>query len=483
MKWTSNSTSANTTAQDIILNPGGPGGGGVTALYSGLDMFLAALGTDNNIVGMDPRGVNNSGPNLSCFPRGELGTTRLYHDLDIPVNVNDEKSYAEVYAKATAFGEFCTKAHAAPNDTAKYVNTVATANDLRLYTELLAKSKGQDPQQSQLWYYGLSYGTVLGTTFTSLFPNRVGEIALDGVVDGEDYYQGKWIANIADGDAAFRYFFKSCYDAGKDSCAFWADSPDAIEARFHALTTDLDRRPLPVLMDTPAIITISHLKMLMVKVPYSPLESFVDFANMLVDLEHRNGTSIAQNLGIGIRLQNDCILVPWKLYPDVEPRQFIACTDANDQYNMTYDAWVDHVNDLVNISKYLGEAWASGTSIACRKLDITAPKSQVFRGYPSAPKTNNPLFFLSPLIDPVTPLRGAQKMVARFGGAQLLIQDSVGHTTTASSSECTYGYLKKYFSDGSLPADETHCAADRFPFRDLPVGGASNMRKRGLPGF
>jgi hypothetical protein len=150
MKWTSNSTSANSTAQDIILSPGGPGGGGVAALYSGLDMFLAALGTDNNIIGMDPRGVNNSGPNLACFPQGELGITRLYHDLDIPVNMNDEKSYAEVYAKATAFGEFCTKAHAGPNDTAKYVNTVATANDMRLYTELLAKSKGQDPQQSQL---------------------------------------------------------------------------------------------------------------------------------------------------------------------------------------------------------------------------------------------------------------------------------------------------------------------------------------------
>jgi hypothetical protein len=148
MKWTSNSTSAKSIAQDIILNPGGPGDSGVAALYSGLDMFLAALGTDNNIIGMDPRGVNNSGPNLPCFPQGELGTTRLFHDLDISVNVNDEESYAEVYGMATAFGEFCTKAHAGPNDTAKYVDTVATANDMRLYTELLAKLKGQDHQQS-----------------------------------------------------------------------------------------------------------------------------------------------------------------------------------------------------------------------------------------------------------------------------------------------------------------------------------------------
>lgn len=483
MKWTSKSTSANSTAQDILLNPGGPGGSGIAALYSDLSTYLTSLGTGNNLVGFDPRGVNNSGPNLSCFPGGERGTTRLYHDLDIPINVDDERSYGETYAKATAFGEFCTKAHSGANDTAKYANTVATANDMRLYTELLAASKGQDAQQSQLWYYGLSYGSVLGTTFAALFPNRVGRIAVDGVVDGEDYYQGKWTANIANGDDAFRYFFKSCYDAGKDKCSFWADSPDAIEARFHAVTTDLERRPLPVLMDTPTIITISDFKMVMVKVPYSPLESFVDFANMLVDLENRNGTSVALNLGIGLRLKDDCTSVATELYPDIEPRQFIACTDANNQYNMSYDAWVEHANDLVNISKYFGEAWATGTSISCRKLDIQAPKSQIFHGYPSAPKTSNPLFFLSPLIDPVTPLRGAQKMAARFGGAKLLVQDSVGHTTTASSSECTYGYLKKYFSDGSLPDDGTHCAVDRFPFRDGPMDGASKMRKRGLPGF
>jgi pimeloyl-ACP methyl ester carboxylesterase len=486
MKWTSNSTSANSTAQDILLNPGGPGGSGIEALQSGLSNFLAALGTENNLVGFDPRGVSNSWPNLSCFPYHERGTSRIYRDLDIPVNMNDPRSYGEAYARATAFGEFCTKAHRGPYDFAKFANTVATAYDLRRYIELLAKSKGQNVQDAQLWYYGLSYGTVLGTTFAALFPNRVGRIAVDGVVDGEDYYNNGWNANIVDGDDAFRYFFKSCYDAGKDKCSFWADSPDVIENRFNEILGTLDQLPLAVTMDLPTIVTSTHLKMVMVMATYYPLDSYVDFANMLVELENGNGTSIADTLGLGVIPYDDCSsdMPPAKAFHDIEPRQLIACTDANGRGNLTYGNFVGRADALIKTSKYLGEAWAAGTSVNCHKLDIKAPKSQVLNEYPGAPKTSNPLFFLSPLIDPVTPLRSAQKMAARFGGAKLLIQDSVGHTTTASVSECTYGYLRKYFSCGSLPEDGTHCPADRFPFQDLPIGGRSaKMMKRGLWGF
>jgi pimeloyl-ACP methyl ester carboxylesterase len=173
IKWTSNSTRANGTAQDILINSDAAGGSGIQAVLHILALFLQSLGTDNNLVGFDPRGVSNSGPNLSCFPHGERGTSRFYHNIDAPIDYSDTKSYAKVFERAAAFGNFCTKAHSAPNGTAKYANTVATVNDIRHYTELLAETKGQDPDLSQLWYYGLSYGTVLGMTFASLFPNRV----------------------------------------------------------------------------------------------------------------------------------------------------------------------------------------------------------------------------------------------------------------------------------------------------------------------
>jgi pimeloyl-ACP methyl ester carboxylesterase len=485
MKWSSNSTSANFTTQDILVNPGGPGGSGISLLQTSLPLFQNVIGTGYNFVGFDPRGVNNSGPNLSCFPGGEQGTSRLYTDLSLPMDASDKKSYGEVYARFAAFGEFCTAAHSAANDTAKYANTVATATDLLRYTEVLAKSNGQDPQKSQLWYYGMSYGTVLGTTFAALFPDRVGRVVVDGVVDGEDYYQGKWLANIPDADKAFRYFFQTCYDAGKDGkCSFWADSPSKIESRYQALLDDLELHPIPIAIDTPAIITVSHLKDVQSRFIYDPLTWASLFSNMLVELENRNATSLALFLGIGRRQQTDCRSVEPELYADVEPRQFIACIDANLRYNLsTYDAWVTHANILINESQYLGEGWASGTAIGCHKLAIKAPESQVFEGYPAANRTSNPLLFISTAIDPVTPLRAAEKMVKRFGGARLLVQDSVGHTSTSSVSKCTYGYMRKYLESAELPDAGTHCENDKVPFRDESVGVSLSLKKRGIPGI
>ena len=37
--------------------------------------------------------------------------------------------------------------------------------------------------ESQMLYFGASYGTKLGATYAELFPDRVGRLVLDGAVD------------------------------------------------------------------------------------------------------------------------------------------------------------------------------------------------------------------------------------------------------------------------------------------------------------
>jgi hypothetical protein len=48
-------------------------------------------------------------------------------------------------------------------------------------------------------------------------------------------------------------------------------------------------------------------------------------------------------------------------------------------------------------------------------------------------------------------------MARYFEGAVVLEQNSVGHSTRAASSDCTAGWIKKYFETGELPEQGTVC--------------------------
>lgn len=50
---------------DILLNAGGPGNSAANVGF--IASLIPILGTSYNLVGMDPRGVNNSGPRVDCF--------------------------------------------------------------------------------------------------------------------------------------------------------------------------------------------------------------------------------------------------------------------------------------------------------------------------------------------------------------------------------------------------------------------------------
>lgn len=454
-------------------------------MLDALEYLQSVLGKQNNFVGFDPRAVNNSGPDISCFP-GKHHTQALYDpNLYDATDVNSSVALANTWGRAGAFGEWCSRVHAGSNSSAKYVNTVAVSNDMLRYTELLAKSKGQDPKKSELWYYGVSYGTVLGSTFAALFPDRVGRLVLDGVVDGEDYYQGKWEANLPDADAAIETFFKYCYEAGSDQCEFWDRSPEAIKARFNRVMDMFKARPFTVTDRNygqfPAIVTYTDWKSTFIRAPYQPMASYPSVATMLKQLEAGNANLLGA-YSMKTFYKDQCSSAGKRL-GDIEPMAFISCNDANGRYNLTdYDLWLSHAHKLYDQSHYLGEAWAPVPALICRSLRIRVPDSQVFRGPPSANKTKHPILFMSNTIDPVTPLRAAQKMSKLFGGSRLLVQDSVGHSTFAAASKCTWQYATKYMQDASLPPEGTVCKADEVPFKSGNMTSTLNVkfRKRSL---
>ncbi|KAJ4348554.1 uncharacterized protein N0V89_009931 [Didymosphaeria variabile] len=441
-------------AEDILFNPGGPGGSGVDSVLNANAELLNKLGTSYNLIGFDPRGVNNSGPSLSCFPNDPASEELFASQIKRPINSKSPESVVREFEIMGAWGDWCSNVHR--NDSAKYASTVATATDMLNYAEKKAVAEGTKPEEAKLWYWGVSYGTVLGSTYAALFPDRIGRLILDGVVDVETYYKGAW-GDLSQSDEAVLSFATACQAAGKDKCAFYSSTADEIAKRMRDVLEDLRTNPVPVadpaISPVPTLVTYEDISFTLFAGAYVPFKTFPMLAQIFADLEQRNGSSLA----LAVQAQPPTAL---------DYGGLLACMDNIKMpgvYNIsTMELWEQHIEDLNNQSKWAGDPWAS-VALLCRKMDIVPPESQRFLQVPSANKTSFPILFIGNTVDPITPIVGARKMSGLFPGSVLLTQESVGHTSLAALSECTSHNVQQYL-EGTLPAANTTCKVESAPF-------------------
>ncbi|KAF1365712.1 alpha/beta-hydrolase [Lizonia empirigonia] len=441
-------------AKDILYNPGGPGDSGIDAVLHGSAALLNTLGTSYNLIGFDPRGVNNSGPSLSCFPGDPASEALFIGQFTRSINSKSPESVAREFEIAGAWGDWCSDVHR--NGPAKYAGTVATARDMLNFAEKIAVAEGRKAEEAKLWYWGISYGTVLGATYATLFPDRIGRLILDGVVDLETYYQGAW-GGLGQSDEAVLSFAKACHAAGKDKCAFYSPTADEVAKRMRSVLKNLRNDPVPVADPTvspvPTLVTYEDLVLTLMAGVYFPLQGFPPLAQIFADLEQRNGSSLA-------------LTVQAQPPTGVDYGALIGCMDnakLPGVYNIsTMALWEQHIEDLNNQTQWVGDAWAT-VALLCRKMVIVPPASQRFLAAPGANETNFPILFIGNTVDPITPIVGARKMSRLFPGSVLLTQDSIGHTSLAATSKCTSRNVQQYLS-GTLPTANTTCEVESVPF-------------------
>jgi pimeloyl-ACP methyl ester carboxylesterase len=99
--------------------------------------------------------------------------------------------------------------------------------------------------RGKLVYWGFSYGTYLGAVFSRMFPERVGRVVLDGVVDAELYEEPVWKESLVDADRVLGEFFRFCVKAGK-RCDLYRDGDRAgdVKRRYEALMEGLETSPV-----------------------------------------------------------------------------------------------------------------------------------------------------------------------------------------------------------------------------------------------
>ena len=357
--------------QEILINPGGPGGSSVAMVLTDYVNIQNKIGTEYSLVGIDPRGVNNSGPSSDCFPGYPFQSRNAFLSQAFALaDITSDTIPRNQHQANLAYGKWCTRMYSV-NGTAKYASSVAAAQDMLHYVKLRARELGQQPEEAKLWYYGISYGSILGSTFASLYPLRVGRMIIDGVLDMEDYYNGGWETSIDETNDAARYFFKRCYEAGSQLCSFHQNATSWQELEQHYWNTLDSLETSPIGLGDP----ISNNSILLAETQGILLTSFVlDWRDIVSQM-----FATAYLLNPIFTLAMDQVLVALQTrheevlstltdrsqistfipgYDDRMGRTLVLCLDANGRSNYTaFDDYKRYVEGMYNKSRYGGLMW------------------------------------------------------------------------------------------------------------------------------
>lgn len=210
----------------LVVNPGGPGASAVDTVASmGAALAGTEIGRRFDLVGIDPRGVGYSTPQLRCRTDAEFDAYRAEPMADYsPAGV------AHIEEVRRDFAAQCLNRMGA--DFLAGVGTASAARDM----DVVRAALGED----QISYLGFSYGTQLGAVYASRYPERVRAMVLDGAVDVSLDPISESHNQMAGFQEAFNRYATDC--ARSAGCPLGTD-PAQFVTRFHQLVDPLVARP------------------------------------------------------------------------------------------------------------------------------------------------------------------------------------------------------------------------------------------------
>jgi len=348
------------SASPLLLNPGGPGSSGVSFALRMGPRLQKILGIDQDIIGFDPRGIGFTTPRADCWStplpskrrhedtlRGFFHRTEWYlMGIDIGFINSSNMALKLLDARHRAVAKLCKEKdnllgsasilrYAATPHVARDMLSIVDAWDAwrdslvlkptsthsrsfvkSLYprevqlTSLPALATNANTTKGKLSYWGFSYGTFLGTTFASMFPDRVGRMILDGVIDADQYVSSIWKSSLHDTNKVLEQFFRYCCETG-DQCQLYrlGDQPTDIQQRFNLIMENLQKNPV-MFVDSarfvPVMITASEIKRMLFGSLYLPIASFPVIALVLNLIYENKADALGPLLMLGGELQDYC---------------------------------------------------------------------------------------------------------------------------------------------------------------------------------
>ncbi|HUR73944.1 MAG TPA: alpha/beta hydrolase [Sporichthya sp.] len=436
----------------MLINPGGPGGSGLGFSAYLAELLPAEVSSQYDLIGFDPRGVGASKPAVSCIANYAAGPRPAYTPTKATKGPNELAwiKRTKAYAKACADNNGPIIEHMRTSDTIQDMDALRAALGVQ-----------------QINFFGFSYGTFLGQTYSTRYPDRVRRMVLAGNVDPTNY------GGYADGGkaqtTAFQGVLNVWFDwiAKHDSTYHLGATPAAVLQTYHDMIAKLTAAPV-------GTIGPSELADVFFTGAYSE-GLWVPITAAVADAHEGNFDFLTRVYGILNDPTNDNTYAAFNT---------TLCSDG--KFPRNYERIRKDAFDLAKQAP--DSTWSSfWFSAPCTYWPVKAGTTPPVDGS----KVKIPFLLVQQTLDGATPYAGGLQVRSEFPTSAMVSE--VGATTHASvyaGNKCLDDVITAYLLNGTLPTRASGNTADvscqRIPFpepsvvdRALPQGQLGSYA--GLP--
>ena len=402
----------------LLVNPGGPGFGGQFLVENATAYFSSELTDRFDILGWDPRGTGESEPAVDCVDQYDP-----YFAVDITPSTAEEKN--AVVQASKDFNAACEKNS---GEILPYISTNNTSRDMDTIRRALGEEK--------ISYLGFSYGSELGATWATMFPDTVRAAVLDGASDPTaDGIEGG-LLQAKGFERELTTFLAEC--SSDRTCPFWNNGN--AEGAYDLLAAAVDKSPVKVTEGRTAV-NLSVLDTAVSQAMYSST-MWSQLEQALADLQKGDGKGILTLYDDYYQRKAD-----GTYGNELEAFTAISCIDDPGPKSVEEtDKWLPK---FLEVAPRLGASFASGYSCVFwpaqpdYRVDITG-------------KGAGPIVVVGTTGDSATPIEGTRKMAETLEDGRLIVLTANRHTGYGENA-CVTNSVDQYLVTTKVTFKEKAC--------------------------
>ena len=403
----------------LLVNPGGPGFGGSSLANDAMYYFSKTLLDAFDIIAWDPRGTGLTTPSVDCVDDYDQ-----YFGLDSPPE--DESERQALIDAAQRFSDACAERS---GSILPHISTIASARDM----DSIRRALGVE----EISYFGFSYGSELGATWATLFPNTVRAAVLDGAADPNATSIDQGLAQAKGFEQQLSAFLARC--SADELCVF--HNGGNAEDAFDRLMIDIDESPLVVSSDrTPVTQGVAYTAI--AQAMYSDY-FWPDLEEALNDAQSGAGAGLLKLYDDYYQRRDD-----GTYGNELEAFLAISCLDGADR--PTVDEVDATVDVFVKAAPRLGANFAYGYGCSLWPAEPIRPLAITGAGA-------GPILVIGTTGDAATPLESTRKMVSALEEGLLIVVEADQHTGYGAN-ECVTTAVDDYLTSLKSP-NEDRCTS------------------------